>query len=142
MLLASAVVVGFVSGFWFRGEVAPAASGKGDSSLEQQARQLRSEGWRETDPGVFVRRCLEYCHQPKVYGGGIAEVYQVQCLSRPCGVINAEFVVLDGQGREITTMNLTREGLQGERLNLVVKADNPEAQRMELKDLSARAVVY
>jgi hypothetical protein len=50
---------------------------------------LVSAGWQESDQGVFTRRCQDNCRRPVLYGGGVADVMEVNCLERPCGVIQA-----------------------------------------------------
>jgi hypothetical protein len=60
---------------------------------------LISAGWQESDQGVFTRRCQDNCRKAVLYGGGVADVMEVNCLDRPCGEIRAKFDVLDGRGQ-------------------------------------------
>lgn len=142
LVVLSTAGIGFASGYLVRDGMRTAAAERTAATPEAQARQLRSAGWIEADAGVFVRRCGEDCLRPRIFGGGMAEVFQVQCLSRPCGRVRAQFVVLDGQGRVIDTLTASREGFQGERINLSVLTERPEARSIELDGLTARAIVH
>lgn len=79
------------------------------------------------------------CRTPVVYGGGMADVMEVHCLDRPCGEIRAEFVVLDDRGQVIDQIMERRPGRQGERLQLVIESQRPEARRFVLQSFSAKA---
>ncbi|MFM7362465.1 MAG: hypothetical protein ACKO25_11725 [Cyanobium sp.] len=65
---------------------------------------------------MFTRRCQDNCRRPLLYGGGVADVMEVNCLDRPCGEIRLEFDVLDGRGQVIGRIVERRSGRQGERL--------------------------
>jgi hypothetical protein len=74
-----------------------------------------------------------------LYGGGVADVMEVNCLERPCGVIQAVFAVVDGRGQMVDQKTESRPGLQGERLQLVLVSRHPEARRFVLQSFSAKA---
>ena len=74
-----------------------------------------------------------------LYGGGVADVMEVNCLDRPCGEIRAEFGVVDGRGQVIDQIKERRPGRQGERLQLVLESQLPEARRFVLQSFSAKA---
>ena len=100
---------------------------------------LVSTGWQESDQGVFTRRCRDNCRRPALYGGGIADVMEVNCLKRPCGDIQAVFAVVDERGQMVDQETKSRPGRQGERLQLVLESRHPEARRFVLKSFSAKA---
>jgi hypothetical protein len=85
------------------------------------------------------RRCQDNCRQPVLYGGGIADVMEVHCLERPCGEIRAEFVVLDERGQQIDQVVKRRTGFQGERLQLVIESERPDAHRFVPQSFKAKA---
>ncbi|MFN9530275.1 MAG: hypothetical protein ACK575_02285 [Cyanobacteriota bacterium] len=88
---------------------------------------------------MFTRRCSDNCRPAGVYGGGIADGMEVNCLERPCGQILAEFAVLDGRGQLIDQFVETRSGRKGERLQLVLESQLPAARRFLLQSFSAKA---
>jgi hypothetical protein len=143
LLLAIALVgLGFGAGWAAAGLRAP-ASGSAATKPGQETRQdLLAAGWQETDQGVFTRRCRDDCRRPVFYGGGVADVMEVNCLERPCGDIHAEFDVVDGSGRVIESISKERPGLQGERLQIVLESPKSEARRFVLRSFSAKARVY
>ena len=100
---------------------------------------LVAAGWQESDQGVFTRRCQDNCRRPVFYGGGVADVMEVNCLERPCGEIRADFAVLDGRDQVIAQINAERPGRQSERLQLVLASQLPEARRFVLQSFSAKA---
>jgi hypothetical protein len=100
---------------------------------------LLAAGWQESDQGVFTRRCQDNCRMPVLYGGGVLDVMEVNCLDRPCGEIRADFAVLDGRGQVIGQIMERRSGRQGERLQLLLESDLPEARRFLLQSFSAKA---
>lgn len=139
-LLALALLAfGFVGG-WIAAGLRPVAHGAASATTGKETRQyLLATGWQESDQGVFTRRCQDNCRRPLLYGGGMADVMEVNCLERPCGTIRAEFVVLDGRGQSIGQINPSRVGRQGERLQLVLVSQHPEARRFVLQSFSAKA---
>jgi hypothetical protein len=100
---------------------------------------LLAAGWQEADQGVFTRPCQDNCRRPVLYGGGVAEVLEVNCLERPCGEIRGRFGVVDGRGQVIDQIMERRPGRQGERLQLVLESQLPEARRFVLQSFSAKA---
>lgn len=78
---------------------------------------------------------------PRLFGGGVVDVMEVSCLERPCGEIRAVFDVLDGQGQLLHKLPLLRSGRQGERLQMVLESERPEARRFVLREFRARARV-
>ena len=139
-LMASLALLagGFYWGYQFR-----AAQKLSADELKQRDRQeLRTMGWQTSADGVLTRWCTDDCNPPKLFGGGMARIFEVYCKDRPCGNIRATFRVLDRDGKEIGTTTASKDGLQGERLRLVVVSPEPQAQRFELKDFTAQAMVY
>lgn len=111
--------------------------------LRQRERQeLLGVGWKQSAEGVLTRWCSGDCRPPKLYGGGKAQILEVYCKDRPCGSIRATFKVLDPDGQELGTTTATREGLHGERLRLVVVSPEPKADRFELEEFNAQALVF
>jgi hypothetical protein len=111
--------------------------------LRQRERQeLLGVGWKQSAEGVMTRWCSGDCRPPKLYGGGKAEILEVYCKDRPCGSIRATFRVLDRDGQDVGTTTATREGLHGERLRLVVVSPEPKADRFELEEFNAQALVF
>ena len=139
LLAIALLALGFVGG-WIVASLRPLAHGAAATTPGKESRQdLLAAGWQESDQGVFTRRCQDNCRRPLLYGGGVADVMEVNCLDRPCGEIRAEFVVLDGRGQVIDQIMERRPGRQGERLQLVLESDLPEAQRFVLQSFSAKA---
>ncbi len=133
------LALGFAAG-WTAAGFRPAAHGSAAAKPGKETRQeLLAAGWQESDQGVFTRRCQDNCRRPLLYGGGIADVMEVNCLERPCGEIRAQFVVLDGRGQMIDQFTEDRPGRQGERLQLVLESRRPEARRFVLQSFSAKA---
>lgn len=133
------LALGFAAG-WSAASFRPPANGSATSKPGQITRQdLLAAGWQEAAQGVFTRRCQDNCRIPVRYGGGIADVMEVHCLDRPCGEIRAEFVVLDGRSQQIGEVKKSRDGRQGERLQLVIESEHPDAQRFVLQSFSAKA---
>ncbi len=141
LLVLGLVLVGFGAGWMAAGLRAslaekPAAGGRGESRQD-----LLADGWVESDQGVFTRRCQGICRRPRLYGGGIVDVMEVACLERPCGDIQVTFAVLDGQGQKVDTVVETKNGRQGERLQLVIESQKPQARSFVLQSFTARARV-
>lgn len=141
LLVLGLVVLGFGAGWMAAGLRAslaekPPAGGRGESRQD-----LLADGWVEADQGVFTRRCQGICRKPRLYGGGIIDVMEVACLERPCGDIQARFDVLDGMGQVLGEVALDRPGRQGERLQLLIESDKPQARSFALRSFSARARV-
>ncbi len=141
LLMVGLVVVGFGAGWMAAGLRAslaekPAPGGRGETRQD-----LLADGWVEADQGVFTRRCQGICRRPRLYGGGLIDVMEVACLERPCGDIQATFAVLDGQGQEVDKVVETKNGRQGERLQLMIESQKPEARSFALVDFRAKARV-
>jgi hypothetical protein len=135
------VAAGFGAGWMAAGLRAsltdkPAAGGRGESRQD-----LLADGWVEADQGVFTRRCQGICRKPRLYGGGLIDVMEVACLERPCGDIQAKFDVVDGLGKVLDTVTIDRPGRQGERLQLVIESQKPEAKSFVLQSFTSRARV-
>ena len=139
-LLAVALLALGFGGGWTAAGLRPLADGAAATKPGKETRQdLLAAGWQESDQGVFTRRCQDNCRRPVLYGGGVADVMEVNCLDRPCGEILAEFGVLDGRGQVIDQIKERRPGRQGERLQLVLETQLPEARRFVLQSFSAKA---
>ncbi|MFN5465564.1 MAG: hypothetical protein ACK40D_15520 [Cyanobacteriota bacterium] len=139
LMALALLALGFGAG-WTAAGLRPPAQGAATTTPGMETRQgLLSAGWQETDQGVFTRRCSDNCRPPFLYGGGIADVMEVNCLERPCGQIRAEFAVLDGRGQLIDQFVETRSGRKGERLQLVLESQLPAARRFLLQSFSAKA---
>ena len=139
-LIASLALLGggFYWGYQFR-----AAQRLSAEELQLREREeLRTMGWQTSADGVLTRWCTDDCHPPRLYGGGMARIFEVYCKDRPCGAIRASFRVLDRDGKEVGTTTASKDGLQGERLRLAVVSPEPRAQRFELKEFTAQAMVY
>jgi hypothetical protein len=141
LLALGLVLLGFGAGWMAAGLRAflaekQAAGGRGESRQD-----LLADGWVEADQGVFTRRCQGICRRPRLYGGGIVDVMEVACLERPCGEIQATFAVLDGQGKELERVVESRAGRQGERHQLMIESDKPQARSFALVDFRAKARV-
>ena len=139
LLALGLVVLGFGADWMAAGLRAslaekPAGGGRGESRQD-----LLADGWVESDQGVFTRRCQGICRKPRLYGGGIIDVMEVACLERPCGDIQVKFDVLDGMGKVLETVPVDRIGRQGERLQLVIESQKPEAKSFALQSFTARA---
>jgi hypothetical protein len=72
---------------------------------------------------------------------GLIDVMEVACLERPCGDIQATLAVLDGQVQEVDKVVEDRIGRQGERLQLVIESQKPQAKSFALQSFTARARV-
>lgn len=129
---------GFYWGYSFRSQQKPTAQ----ELRAQEREQLATLGWKQSAEGVLTRWCTEDCNPPKLFGGGKAQVFEVYCKDRPCGNVRATFKVLDAKGEEIGTTTSSREGLQGERLRMVVVSPETGAHRFELEEFTAQAMVY
>jgi len=133
------LAVGFVAG-WRAAGLRPPLSGAVPAKPGRETRQaLLAAGWQEADQGVFTRRCQDNCRRPVLYGGGVADVMEVNCLERPCGKIRVAFDVLDGRGQVIDRLEEISKGRQGERLQIVLESQNLEARRFVLQSFSAKA---
>ena len=139
-LLAFALLpLGFSAG-WTAAGLRPPAQGAAATKPGKETRQdLLAAGWQESDQGVFTRRCQDNCRRPLLYGGGLVDVMEVNCLERPCGEIQVDFGVLDGRGQVIDQIIELRSGRQGERLQLVIESQRSEARRFVLRSFSAKA---
>jgi hypothetical protein len=141
-LLAVALLALGFGGGWTAAGLRPLADGAAATKSGKETRQdLLAAGWQESDQGVFTRRCQGICRKPRLYGGGIIDVMEVACLERPCGDIQVKFDVVDGAGKVIDTVTLDRPGRQGERLQLVIESQKPEARSFALQSFTARARV-
>lgn len=139
LLAVTLLALGFCSG-WIAAGLRPPSGASAATKPGQETRQvLLAAGWQESDQGVFTRRCQDNCRRPLIYGGGLADVMEVNCLERPCGEILAEFRVLDGRGQVIDRITEHRPGRQGERLQLVLVSQLPEARRFVLHSFNAKA---
>lgn len=141
LLALALVLLGFGAGWLAAGLRAsltekPAAGGRGETRQD-----LIADGWQEADQGVFTRRCQGICRKPRLYGGGLIDVMEVACLERPCGNIQAKFDVVDGLGQVLDTVTIDRPGRQGERLQLLIESDKPQARSFVLQSFTARARV-
>jgi hypothetical protein len=133
------LALGFAAG-WTAASQRPPASGVAAAKLGRESRQdLLSSGWQEADQGVFTRRCQDNCRRPVLYGGGVADVMEVNCLERPCGDIRVAFDVVDGRGQVIDRIEEISKGRQGERLQIVLESQKSEARRFVLQSFSAKA---
>lgn len=133
------LALGFVAG-WSGAALRPPSQAATVMKPGKETRQvLLAAGWQESDQGVFTRRCQDNCRMPVLYGGGVLDVMEVNCLDRPCGEIRADFAVLDGRGQVIGQIMERRSGRQGERLQLLLESDLPEARRFLLQSFSAKA---
>lgn len=132
------VLGGFSWGYSFR----DARKASAEELRQREREELTTLGWTSSADGVLTRWCTQDCHPPKLYGGGKAEILEVYCKDRPCGSIRATVQVLDTQGQVIGTTTSSKEGLQGERLRLVVVSPEPAAARFKLAQFTAQAMVY
>lgn len=140
LLLAFVLLaIGFAAGLTVAG-LRPPLSGGGAAKPGRETRQsLLAAGWQEADQGVFTRRCQDNCRQPVLYGGGVADVMEVNCLERPCGEIRVAFDVVDDRGQVIDRIEEISKGRQGERLQIMLESKNSEARRFILQSFSAKA---
>jgi hypothetical protein len=139
-LLAVALLALGFGGGWITAGLRPPEDVSSATKTAKETRQdLLADGWQESDQGVFTRRCQDNCRKPVFYGGGVADVMEVNCLERPCGEIRAEFGVVDGRGQVIGQIMGRRPGRQGERLQIVLESQLPEARRFVLQSFSAKA---
>ncbi|AFY29078.1 hypothetical protein [Cyanobium gracile] len=141
LLVVVLVLLGFGAGWAAAGLRASLAEGQRAVGRGETRQDLLADGWVESDQGVFTRRCQGICRRPRLYGGGIVDVMEVACLERPCGQIEATFAVLDGQGREVDKVVETKNGRQGERLQLVIESTKPQSRSFALVDFRAKARV-
>jgi hypothetical protein len=139
-LIASLALLG--GGFYWGYQFRAAQKLSAEELNERERQELRTLGWQTSADGVLTRWCTDNCNPPKLFGGGMARIFEVYCKDRPCGSIRATFRVLDRDGKEVGTTTASKDGLQGERLRLVVVSPEPQAQRFELKEFVAQAMVY
>ena len=99
------------------------------------------DGWRTDGTGVFYRWCRDSCHAPRLYGGGVIQVFEVHCSDRPCGDIVMGFNVLNAEGQTIDKILLKEKGTQGELRRFLVETQNSDAVSLELNQFEARARV-
>jgi hypothetical protein len=140
-LLTTGLVIlggGFYWGWTTRAGIKPSEA----QLRAQEEERVLALGWKASAEGVLTRWCSDDCNPPRLYGGGRAEVFEVWCRQRPCGDIRATFEVLNRQGKVLGTLSSNRTGLQGERLRLVVVSPDPQADRFQLKQFSAQAMVF
>ena len=136
---AALLALGFGLG-WLASNLRPPHQAAAPTNPGLETREdLVSGGWQESDQGVYTRRCQDNCRRPALYGGGVADVMEVNCLERPCGDIQAVFAVVDGRGQIVDHETESRPGRQGERLQLVLESRHPEARRFVLQSFSAKA---
>ena len=102
---------------------------------------LNAEAWRNDGTGVFYRWCEGDCHSPKLYGGGVIQVFEVKCVNRPCGDILMIFNVLNAKGEILDKISYREKGMQGETRRFLVESQNVDAASLELSEFSARARV-
>ncbi len=139
LLAVVLLAMGFVAG-WTVAGLRKEFSGAVVPKPGRETRQsLLAAGWQEADQGVFTRRCQDNCRMPVLYGGGIADVMEVNCLERPCGEIRVAFDVVDGRGQVIDRIEEISKGRQGERLQIVLESQNSAARRFLLNSFSAKA---
>lgn len=124
-------------GFWVGQSTAKLAQSQSSPSRDQSV--SAQEGWRAEGSGVFYRWCRGECHAPKLYGGGVSQVFEVQCMDRPCGDILMRFNVLNRQSQPIGEIVLNEKGLHGELRRFIIESQNPDAVSIELSDFKARA---
>jgi hypothetical protein len=112
-------------------------------SLQQPSeRQLLAiQGWRHDGSGVFYRWCPGLCHAPRLYGGGLIQVFEVKCVDRPCGDLSMVFSVFNSKGEVVDRVVLADKGLQGETRRFFVESRKPDAASVELSEFSSRARV-
>ena len=139
LLAVVLLVIGFVAGSSVTG-LRQQISGTVAAKPGRETRQtLLAAGWQEADQGVFTRRCQDNCRNPVLYGGGVADVMEVNCLERPCGEILVAFDVVDVRGQVIDRIEEISKGRQGERLQIVLESQNPDARSLVLHTFSAKA---
>ena len=103
---------------------------------------MAAEGWRGDGTGVFYRWCRgEGCHAPRLYGGGVIQMFEVACVDRPCGDLEMRFNVLNAKGEVIDAIALREQALRGETRRFLVESPRPEAVSLELSAFVARARV-
>ena len=102
---------------------------------------VRHDGWRSDGTGVFYRWCQDSCHAPRLYGGGVIQVFEVHCSDRPCGDMVMGFNVLNAEGQIIDKIQLREKGEQGELRRFLVETQNSDAASLELNQFEARARV-
>lgn len=115
--------------------------GQSQSSLSRDQVIAAEQGWRAEGSGVFYRWCREECHAPRLYGGGVSQVFEVYCANRPCGEIIMRFNVLNSQSQPIGKIVLEENGLQGEFRRFIIESQDPEAVSIELSEFKALARV-
>ena len=114
------------------------------NSLNQSSKNsapFNHDGWRTDQTGVFYRWCRELCHAPRLYGGGVVQIFEVHCSDRPCGDMVLSFNVLNAQGDTIDKIILREKGMHGELRRFLVETQNSDAATLELSDFQARARV-
>lgn len=126
------------SGFWAGSFNAELRLSLGQPS---EAQSLSSQGWRKDGTGIFYRWCLDNCHVPRLFGGGVLQVFEVKCVDRPCGDIHMEFNVLSAEGKVVDQISLREKGMQGETRRFYIESQQPDASSLELSQFSARAKV-
>jgi hypothetical protein len=99
------------------------------------------DGWRTDGTGIFYRWCRDSCHAPRLYGGGVIQVFEVHCSDRPCGDMAMGFNVLNAQGQTVDKIILREKGMQGELRRFLIETQNSDAATLELSDFQARARV-
>ncbi|MCS5697862.1 hypothetical protein NZK32_02225 [Cyanobium sp. FGCU-52] len=124
-------------GFWVGQSTAKIAQSQG--SLSRDHLVSAQQGWRAEGSGVFYRWCRGECHAPKLYGGGVSQVFEVRCADRPCGDLHMRFNVLNAQGQPIDQIVLKERGLQGELRRFIVESQDQAAVSIELSEFNARA---
>jgi len=124
-------------GFWVGQSTAKIAQSQ--SSLSRDQVIAAEQGWRAEGSGVFYRWCREECHAPRLYGGGVSQVFEVHCADRPCGEILMRFNVLNAKGQFLHEIDLKGSGLQGELRRFIVESQDQAAVSIELSDFNARA---
>ena len=124
-------------GFWVGQSTARIAQSQ--SSLSRDQVIAAEQGWRAEGSGVFYRWCREECHAPRLYGGGVSQVFEVHCADRPCGEILMRFNVLNAKGQFLHKIDLSESGLQGELRRFIVESQHQAAVSIELSEFNARA---
>ncbi len=99
------------------------------------------EGWRTDGTGVFYRWCSGSCNAPRLYGGGVIQVFEVHCADRPCGDLAMHFNVLNAEGQTIDKIFLREKGLQGELRRFMIESQISDATSIELSEFYASARV-
>jgi hypothetical protein len=124
-------------GFWVGQSTAKIPQSQ--SSLSRDQVIAAEQGWRAEGSGVFYRWCREECHAPRLYGGGVSQVFEVHCADRPCGEILMRFNVLNAKGQLLHEIDFKESGLQGELRRFIVESQDQAAVSIELSQFNARA---